>query len=201
MVETIITISGTLSGVVVGFVLSKYSLRQKESNKSEKLRGLLKLELMQNLHLLGTFWRKFQMEAYQEDRGVFGEDISDAYEMLAFRQAHKFIETPLPQWNRKVWESHFSSVGSVLDDHEILQVWRFYDDLERISALHTMLSSYKTEFDKAAPDTPLQETDPVFFSIITSFANEGEFQEEALDLWCECEQTINNLLKTGNPVV
>lgn len=201
MVETILAISGALLGVMVGFILHRLSPWQNKNGKSEKLRSLIRLEIMQNLHSLGTFWRKFQMEAHQESKRVNGDNFRDNYELLAFRHAHMFMETPLPEWSRKVWDSHFSSLGSVLDEDEILQVWRFYDDLDRVSALQAVLSSSKAEFDKAPPDSALQETDPVFFNIISSFANESEFQEEALDIWCECEQTINSLLKTGNPVV
>lgn len=200
MIETIVGIMGTLLGVVVGFVLNEIYVRGDKKDRTGRLRMMTKLEITQNLHLLQQFWGKFQAETWGERRTVIGEDIHDTYETLAYRCATKFIETEVPRWNRKIWESQFSAISSVLSEDEIIRVWNLYDDMDKISAYHAMLASYKAELDKEILEAAAREKDPVFFSVITSFARESKFQDEVLDLWSDCEQTVNNLLKMGNPL-
>jgi len=202
MMGTIVGIVGTLLGVMLGFVLNEVYVRGGKKDRSgSRLRTLTKLELMQNLHLLEKFWGKFQADTSEERRTIIGEDIHDTYEILAYRCANKFIDIEVPQWNRKIWESQFSAISSVLSEDEIIRVWSLYDDMDKISAYHEMLASYKAELDKEILEAASREKDPVFFSVITAFAKESKFQDEVLDLWSDCEQTINNLLKKGNPIL
>lgn len=201
MIGTIVGIVGALLGVMVGFVLNGVHVRGDKKDRTGRLRTMTKLEVMQNLHLLEQFWGKFQADTSEERRTIIGEDIHDTYEILAYRCATKFIELEVPRWNRKIWESQFSAISSVLSEDEIIRVWGLYDELDKISAYHTMLASYKAELDKEILEAASRERDPVFFSVITAFARESKFQDEVLDLWSDCEQTINNLLKKGNPVL
>lgn len=200
MVGTIVGIVGTLLGVILGFVLNEVYVRGGKRDRSGRLRSMTKLEVMQNLHLLEKFWGKFQADTSEERKTIIGEDIHDTYEILAYRCANKFIEIEVPRWNRKTWESQFSAISSVLSEDEIIRVWRLYDDLDKISVYHTMLTSYKEELEKEILEASSREKDPVFFSVIAAFAKESKFQDEVLDLWSDCEQTVNNLLKKGNPL-
>jgi hypothetical protein len=201
MIIAAISIVGTLAGVLVGFVLSEFCATHRKRDRSDRLRTLAKLEVQFNLYSLEKFWEGFQAETADLEREIVGEDIHDTLEILAQQYVNTFVDIPLPEWNRKVWESQFSTLSSVLSEDEIMRVWDIFNELDKISAFHETFTSYRAEGDREIFESTVGEKDPVFFSIISSFANDSRLQKDALEIWMECEQTISEVLKRGNPIL
>jgi hypothetical protein len=196
-----ISIIGTLAGVTTGFLLSEFYATHRKKDHSDRLRILAKLEIKQNLQLLDRFWEKFQAKTSDLQKEIVGEDFHDTLEILAQQYVKIFVEISLPEWNRKVWESQFTPLSRVLSEDEIMQVWDLYNDLDKVSAFYKTFKSYQAESDQEIVEAAAREKDPVFFSIISLFSNDSKFQEDSLERWMECEQTISEVLRRGNPVL
>lgn len=201
MLIAAISIIGTLAGVLAGFLLSEFYATHRKRDRSDQLRILAKLEVQQNIYSLGQFWEKFQAETADLRREIVGEDIHDTLEILAQQYVNTFVAISLPEWNRKVWESQFSTLSLVLSEDEIMRVWDIFNELDKISAFYETFASYRAEGERDIFEAAVGEKDPVFFSIISSFTNNSPLQEDALEMWMECEQTISDVLKRGNPIL
>ena len=137
MSEAIFGVIGTIIGTIWGFVLSEWATRQREERTEKRqagaIRTMLRLEISQNLASLRDFWGKVnQVDESEQDP-----------DLARLRLARRMIESPLPHWSHRMWESQMSLLTIGLSEEEIKQVHDLHNRLDAITRVGQGLAGYE----------------------------------------------------------
>jgi hypothetical protein len=175
----------TLLGVVIGFVLSTLNQwlvdRRKERGEAESVRVILRLEIDTNIEALRQFWAK----STTSSDGTVMEPNN------VYRYAQGLIDTPFPRFKQDAFRSQLHLLAKSLAEQQILDVFRVYDDLDKVEELKNKLEEKKGDIRN------VQE--------IGATSSEGsivgvEFGNLAQVLWPQIENIVIPLLASGNPL-
>lgn len=181
----------TLLGIVFGFALDEIAtfLRDKRAQERQvrSVRAIVSLEIDNNLDLAKYFWSKFSQYEAESD------DLSQTKRSLA----RIFVNQALPTWQRDAFISQMQFLPIALSEAEILQVFHFYDRLNRLEAIRTNLTDALSEQNNAFEN----ETSPGpagFRTAPLGYRPPQMFNEKADELWSECTSLFAQILAKGN---
>lgn len=118
----------TITGTLVGFRASE-SARQRRDELAQKrqihsFRVLLALEIEKDLALLRDYWSSVQRLSGGPSLGA------------GLMQARaEMADIPLPQWQRRVWDSQTTFIPVALTVDEMRQTYQHYTGLEGLTAM------------------------------------------------------------------
>lgn len=196
----------SLVGVIVGFVLGqiasvlRWVLSSRRANRLCRL--LVSLEIQHNLTLLQDYWHNVALPPDEDaDDDADDDSVSTAPnpqakpEAEVDRLARRAVEIPLPILSSRALDSQLGALPNALTEVEMRAVWRFYEDLSQVRALHEWLcalsrtaSEKKTGFPSASRAVRSQAlTSATFYD--TKSAAIFDFR-----------RAIAELLRAGNPL-
>ena len=173
-----------LLGVVLGFLLSTskelLTNRRTEKKEVESVRLLLRLEIDTNIEALKQFWE--QSHSFPD-----GSTLPEE----SWEYAPKFIDTPFPRFKREILNSQRHLLAKSLDEQQILDVLKVYDDLDEVEVLKNELEEKKDDIQNV-----YEHGRATSAGIIIGV----EFGDRARTLWPQIENTVSSLLNNGNPL-
>jgi len=191
MIEAIIGVVGTLLGTVVGFFLSERGTKRREERnekrQAQSVRTMVSMEIDRNLELLEESWREVNDTPESDD------DQEARKRVLARR----FIELPLPTWNRESLDSQLLLLPMALSEQQIVRVFQFYDRLSKLGAIRTELAmAAEVQREEWMAASGGQGMIPMHISHFLR----RKFDEKAPTYWGECQRNVENMLTEGNPL-
>lgn len=177
----ILTVIGTIFGVIIGFLLNAVYIWIKDTKNEKKLkenvRILIYLELEQNIELLKEYWNN-----------LLGENPKDFIPEYDFYGS--LILIPLPLWSHKMWEDQIPFIKLSFNENEIKKIHHLHSKLEKINLIQSKFIISLSESEK---NLLLNQT--------TEYTlYESRLKQKVRVYWNEFEKSITEVLKNGNPI-
>jgi hypothetical protein len=201
-------------GVVIGFLLSQFAGLTAwliASRREKRLtRLLVALEVTHDLKLLGDYWENVALpsdEELQDDGGQDDETAAQAehgqvirrskrpHETEADRLARRAVEIPLPVLSVRAMDSQLAALPRALAESQIRDVWRFYEDLAQVQALHLWLVQVS-----GAPEAGMGGFPSASRAVKSEKLISATFTTKKGAVIFDLRRTIQSLLEKGNPV-
>jgi len=171
--------------LVLGALISLGPLLWREKRQANRARDMLGVEVDDNLRILSAV-RNAVTRGGESDRISTPETEDSA-------RGRGLLTSPLPQWNRVVWESQTWLWPLVLDEQEIRELFKFHVQLETVTNIRSELADFVAErwadvraLEGRHPDANLE----VFYK--------SEIDEKAGKAWVKFEEVARQILDSGN---
>lgn len=204
MNDAAIGIIGTLSGTLLGFVLSTIDNRWREQRterrQAQSVRLLVGLEIQQNLESLERLLEGIpHLDTNPSKKVESPKDIDQLHYSYAYRIAQKRLLV----WIHNAWESQMAMLPIALKPREIQQVQNFHQKLRDISSIHSSLINLllqEEEDRKTALSLPSSANATQKFNA-TQAMTRGVFVKNASKVGEELEATVQDALKNGTTLI
>ena len=187
MAQEYLTVLGTISGVITGFLLNEINTRRKEKRQIQSVRMLISLEIDKNIEMLYDLWDK-----------VNKIDPDNENEDKMTNSEYKLINLPSTYWKNESWKSQISFLPIALNKDEIRKVNDFYDDIENIKSIQLSLLSLAEEDAKGWRAVNSKHGMFISYKDLPVFPE--AFKQRAPALWAEFEKITLKLLENRNPL-
>lgn len=138
----------TIIGIVIGFLLNEASKLvgdwRDKRRQAKAVRAMLNIEKTLNLNRLREFWAQV----------TDGDAPTERTPQLEVALCYRLADTVLPPFRTITHDSLLPSLAVTLDEQEVYQVSRFYEQLARLEAIRTEIIDLKQEEKE---DTRLRE--------------------------------------------
>ena len=197
VVEAFFAIFGTLIGALFGFILSEWGTSRRENRNEKKQaqasRAIISLEIDLNLELLREFWLQPINQIQDKQKSLDEQKVA---------LANNFIETPIPEWSREVFNSQLHLITNALHQQEVVKVFQFYDRLRRLEAIRNELILAKEVQRNELQAARNKDGSRNFgrYAIAMAYSPPTPFNEKAVAFWNECESLVAQLFVKGNPL-
>jgi hypothetical protein len=183
MDQILIGMFGTLFGFLVGEVSARVREAQQERKQGQAVRALLRLEIALNLRLLRDLWTKINPNDTKPE-----DDSTKRY------FAGELASTAQIGFSRDAYHSQMPLLAGALSEAQTVQVFAFYERLNRLAAIRDLLVTAQDQQKASAQAAGLPQ--PGKPPPITNMV----FNNRAPAAWDEFDQLIRQALQGGNPL-
>lgn len=168
VLNSIISVIGTLVGAYFGYVLNETAIKKKEEKDERRqiksVRSLISLEIDQNLKSLEDLWNRVNEDNIKEKDN---ENLNSTY--IKINLSRKLIGFPLPNWKHKMWEDQTALLAISLSEEKIKKIYNIHSSLDDLKSIHNKLLNLRYE-EKEQLDNKFYALRPT-----TSFLRAPEF--------------------------